>query len=62
VHVHRVKERQIRNIIATEKSRSFAQFHPIIVLYPGYTQVAGYMIKVSSMVKIHKFSKFAAFR
>lgn len=28
----------------------------------GYTQVVGHMIKVSSMVKIHKFSKCAAFR
>ena len=38
MHVHRVKERQIRNIIATEKSRTFAQFHPIIVL--SFTQVS----------------------
>ena len=38
MHVHRVKERQIRNIIATEKSRSFAQFDPIIVL--SFTQVS----------------------
>ena len=38
MHVHRVKERQIRNLIATEKSRSFAQFHPIIVL--SFTQAS----------------------